>query len=196
MTYRYEWNPMPHKVAVRCPDCGREATFEAATCVRIALKKDVPFFKRHQLFDYKFVIKPNERYHVAIYYPGLHGTGTAPIDELPEGYTAEDFGPPQYWHEYGGHRLGTLICISCGLRRKHDLKWPGEAFYQVMVRGEVLWAYDREYAVVLRDFLASTDRNQDRFKKSLFLDVIPTHFLTAKVRDEAVAKLDKLLQGT
>jgi hypothetical protein len=45
VTYRYEWNPMPHEVAVACPECGKEAVFESAMWVGIARRKDVPFFK-------------------------------------------------------------------------------------------------------------------------------------------------------
>lgn len=122
MTYRYEYNSMPKKVSIRCPECRQDATYDS--------------------------------------------------------------------------HLKELTCINCCTQRCHALSWPEEANYAVDVRGNRLWAYDREQALDLRNFLESTDRNQGRFKASVFLDNIPTNFLTAKVRDEAVRKLDSLLQTT
>jgi len=54
MTAPYEWNSMPHVLDIRCPACGRQATFEFAEIVKIAEKKDVPFFQNHRLFEYRF----------------------------------------------------------------------------------------------------------------------------------------------
>ena len=51
MTGNYVWNPMPHIVDVRCPECGGYAEFEFAEMVRIKLKKDVEFFKKSKLFE-------------------------------------------------------------------------------------------------------------------------------------------------
>lgn len=45
MTGTYDWNPMPHKVDIKCPSCGSRALFEFAEIVKISLKKDVPFFE-------------------------------------------------------------------------------------------------------------------------------------------------------
>jgi hypothetical protein len=50
MTGTYDWNPIPHIVEIRCPECGNGAVFEFAEVVRIALKKDVEFFKRNRLW--------------------------------------------------------------------------------------------------------------------------------------------------
>jgi hypothetical protein len=194
VTSRYEWKPMPHEVAVACPQCDKEAVFESAVWVGIGRKKDVPFFKRSRLFEYVNIPDPYRCSHYAVYYPRLYGRGVAPIRKLPDRYTPQDWKPPKYWSEYKGHRLGTISCAACGLLRKHNLDWPKEAFYQVTIRGRTLWAYNRNYAVELQEFIQSTDRQQERFKSMLALDVVPTHFLTAKVRDEVVKKLGALLE--
>ncbi len=195
MTYIYDWNSMPHEVAVVCPQCRREAVFEASVWVGIPLKKDVPFFKKSPLFEYVHCPQPMGHSHFAGYYPRLHGRGVEPIQELPEGYSPQDWAPPQYHKRYRGSRLGTISC-ACGLLRKHDLDWPKDAFYQVDVRGRTLWAYDRSYAKDLLEYIESKDRNRHQFRNGFSLYVVPTHFQTAKVRDEVSKKLGKLLQNT
>ena len=44
MTGTYDWNPMPHKVDIKCPSCGEHSVFEFAEVVKIALRKNVSFF--------------------------------------------------------------------------------------------------------------------------------------------------------
>lgn len=54
---------------------------------------------------------------------------------------------------------------------------------------------NRDSAIALRDYIASTDRKVTRRKKwQTFLMNVPTHFLTASVRQEAVKKLERLLE--
>jgi hypothetical protein len=183
---------MPHEVAVACPDCGKEAVFETATWVGIALKKDVPFFKKNRVFEYVHDPSPTGISHWAVYFPGLHGRGVEPIRDLPEGYSPQDWARPKYSSRYSPGRPGTIRC-ACGLLRKHNLDWPAKAFYQVDIRARTLWAYNRACAVELQEFIQSTDREQKRFKSMLALDVVPTHFLTAKVRAEIVKKLGAIL---
>jgi hypothetical protein len=193
MTYRYDWNPMPHEVAIACPDCGKETVFEGAVWVGIP-RKHIPFFKKSRTLEYIHLPDHSHYKHYAVYYPRLHGRGVKPIRDLLEGYSPEDWAPAKYWKEYKGRRPGTIYCAACGLLRKHNLDWPKDAFYQIAIRGRTLWAYNRAYAQELQEFIQSSDRKQERFKSMLALDVVPTRFLTAKVRDEAVKKLGALLQ--
>jgi hypothetical protein len=194
MTGTYEWNPMPHVVEIRCPECSAGAFFEFAEVVRIALKKDVEFFKNSKLFDYKFL--PDSvggHWHAAFYFPRLHGCSTDAIRDLPAGYSPSDWSHSQYLYRSHGSDFGTAHCTSCGLRRRHVLDWPSEARYQVEFRGSVLWAFDRESATEIRDFVASADRNRATFRWQRLLLHIPKEFLVAKARDELVKRLDKCL---
>src|SRR5688500_328649 len=133
MTYRHEWNPMPHEVAVACPNCRKEAVFERATRAGIALKKDIPCFKKTRLFEYVHDPSPTGFSHCAWYIPRLHGRGVEPIQRLPVGYSPQDWAPKS-WSEYHCGRFGTIYCAACGLLRKHSLDWPKDAFYQVTIR--------------------------------------------------------------
>jgi hypothetical protein len=63
----------------------------------------------------------------------------------------------------------------------------------VAIRGRTLWAFNRAHACELHEHIASKDRDRRGFKYRLALDVIPKHFMTAKVRDEAAKKLEALL---
>jgi hypothetical protein len=57
----------------------------------------------------------------------------------------------------------------------------------------VLWAFHRESAQELRKYLASEDRNRERYRWELFLRHIPATFMTAKARDAVVKRLDRIL---
>ena len=90
MTGTYEYNPMPHKLNVKCPSCGNNANFEFAEVKKIELKADVSFFKNNSLFDYQiFSDYSGHKWHAAIYFAGLHGGSVSAIHDLPEGYKPE-----------------------------------------------------------------------------------------------------------
>lgn len=200
MTYRFDWKPMPHEVAVACPGCGKEALFEAARWVWLAQKKFIPFFQRSRQFVYASVRGTYGRAHYAGYFPLMNGRKLPDAKGLPKGFTPEDWGPPKYYAEYDGHRSGAIFCPACGLLRKHNLDWPKDAFYQVIIRGRALWAYNRAHAIEVHKFIAAQDRRiargaswGRRYNFGLALDVIPKHFTAAKVRNEVTKKLGALL---
>lgn len=196
MTGTYDWNPMPHGVDIRCPECGGGATFEFARARRIRLKKDVEFFQRSKDFEYKRLRDSCGRsVHVAFWFPALRGRSTAVLRELPEGYSPSDWDRPRYSCRTHGCDVGTAECGSCGLRRKHELDWPRDARYRVEYRGEVLWAWHRESASSLRDFIASDARERKAHRWSSLLLHVPKAFLAAKARGELVKRLDRLLAG-
>lgn len=206
MTYPYEWNPIPHFADVSCPSCGGNAKFEFAEVVEIR-RWDALYFQKSELFEYKFVqakktllgrlpgtyVRPGD-WHAAIYYHGQHRHSLSSVQDLPDGYSSEDWKHSKYWAR--GVDAGTVTCSDCHKRQKHILSWPEDAFYQTEVRGQVLWAFNRESLVALRDYLASTERDKARQNtwKNFLLNV-PTYFLKAKVRDEAVKKLNRLLSS-
>ncbi len=195
MSGTYDWNPMPHVLDLACPACGGMASFEFAEILKIELKGDVPFFQDSTFFDYRFFESwAGQRWHAAIYYPGLHGPGADCLRDLPAGYAAEDWKHSHHLYRSPTHNLGSVICRACHHRGKHELGWPRDAFYQIEYRGNVLWAFHRESTVDLRNFVASTKREPTDFTWSSFLLHIPSAFLAKGARDAVVKKLDRLLQ--
>lgn len=193
MTRAYEWNPMPHCVAVRCPECLAQATFEFAEIVQIK-KADVPFFERSKQFDYRFVESDSgQRWHAAIYYSGLHGHGTDPIRDLPEGYAPSQWDHPRYLVRTASNmNLGSVRC-QCGIRRKHQLIWPRDAYFQLDDHGATLWAFDRDSALSLRSFIASAERDPKAHRWAGMLMKVPKQFLVRHHSDAILTKLDRLL---
>ncbi len=194
MTDLYAWNPMPHVVAVTCPQCISEAKFEFAELVKIGRKEDVSYFQNSDVFEYRFVESfGSGRWHAAIYYHGLKSSSTSNIKNLPEGYQPEDWRHSPYLYRSHGSDIGTLICGACFLRQKHELDWPKEAFFQVEYKQQVLWAFHRETVVELIEFVKSQGRKEDQYKWSSFLRHIPTHFLQSGAREPVLKKLNSLL---
>ena len=111
MTGTYDWNPMPHRVDVTCPECGALATFEFAEVVKIRLKRDVEFFQKSKLFDYRF-------------YENWANTGIA--------YCPEGFGPRDPWglvflsgeHMSMGMDSGWFTSLEDAFRESSA--WEGE----------------------------------------------------------------------
>ena len=189
--YRFSAPPI---LSVHCPVCRKHAHFTFVTRVSIDLRADIEFFKQSNLFEYQRL--PNttgSRHHSAVFYPGLHGGDTQAITELPDGYRASQWEPPNVVDALKFGSDGSVSCSHCNRLAKHQLVWPDELYFAVEHKGRVLWAYHRESALELRDFLASSERRESEYRWGLFLRRVPTEFKHAKVRDTLVAKLDKLL---
>ncbi len=95
----------------------------------------------------------------------------------------------------GDPLLGVVLCSKCGDARIHELRWPQDAFWQWEVRGGILWAYSKEYALVLRDFISRTHRDPVDFGVEYqgFLRTVPSVFLRASLREKIVKKIDDSL---
>lgn len=185
---------MPHLVAVACPRCGSEAMFEFAELVRIERKEDVSYFQNSDVFEYRFVESAGSgRWHAAIYYHGLKSSSTSNIRNLPEGYQPEDWRHGPNLCRSHGSDIGTLVCGACFLRRKHELDWPKEAFFQLEYKQHVLWAFNRETVVELIEFIKSQGRREEEQKWSRFLRHVPSHFLQSGAREPVLKKLNRLL---
>jgi len=197
MTGAYDWNSMPHRVSITCPACRSLANFEFAEVVRIKLRADVPYFQESDAFEYQlFEDSCGSRWHGAIFYHGLRESPSAAIRDLPEGYSPEDWDHSRYLYRSHGLDIGSVVCGSCDYRRKHALKWPDDAYFQIEYRRRVLWAFDRETAFELHTFIASDDRCRAASKWQAFLRHVPSHFLKQQARDTVTKKLKKLLHGT
>ncbi len=194
MTGAYEWNPMPHIVDIRCPRCGERCSFEFAEVVKIELKRDVPFFKKSRFFEYRFFRGGSgQSFHGALFYPGLNAKTAAAAEPLPAGYCPEDWAHSKYLYRSHGLDVGTADCGKCGLREKHALEWPAEAWYKIAYRGRVLWAFHRESVLELRAYIASEDRERDQYKWRSFLQHVPSAFLTKGARGSVLKQLDRLI---
>ncbi|WP_210247206.1 hypothetical protein [Aliikangiella marina] len=196
MTGYYEWNPMPHIVDIHCPNCLESAKFEFAEVVKIKLKKDVAFFKESNLFDYKLLVDSSgQRWHAAIYYPGLHGGSTLAIQGLPEGYKSSDWDHSRFLRQNRQPLLGSMSCKNCSQATKHLLRWPDEAYYTIEFKGSVLWAYHRESLIELRDFILSADRKEENYKWRNFLRHVPTTFKKQNARETVAKRLNRLINN-
>lgn len=195
MTAPYEWNPMPHILDVRCPNCFNKAYFEFSEMVRIREKKDVPFFQQSDQFEHR-VMKDGcgHKWHAAIFHAGLHGRITGSIRELPSGYFPEDWSHSVYLRGNTGSDLGSVHCGFCHFRAEHKLQWPKDAYYQIDYKDEILWAFHEESARELRDFISATHRDRSVFKWRNFLMHVPAIFLRHLARKTVVRRLNDILE--
>lgn len=185
---------MPHVIAVSCPSCQQEAMFEFAEAVRISRAEDVEYFRNSQHFEYVFQNRDAYKgHHRAFYYHGLLSNQMPQLDDLPDGYSIENWAHGPYLYRSHELDIGTVVCSRCSLRRKHHLNWPGDAHFRIEHRGETLWAFHKESLIDLIDFIASDDRNASQYKWHSFLRHLPKSFLGAKAREAVLKKLQRLL---
>lgn len=190
MTLPYQDNPITHVVAIACPGCGKEAFFEFAEYVKIQLRKDIAYFQNSKFFEHRKVNNSDgQGVNLAVYFHKLHGHGFPAIDDLPAGYTMSDWAHYDHLYRSFKYNAGTVFCIPCGLRRKHELFWPNEAYFQIDYKGHVLWAFDRRCAAELLDFIQSKGRDRSKYNHSTFLLKLPPHFLARNARDTVAKRL-------
>ncbi len=93
---------------------------------------------------------------------------------------------------YVMHRTGVMKCTDCHRVAVHALQWPTDAYYQWNIRGHILWAWSREHAQVLLDYLGGTERDPN---KILWWRVskLPQAVIAAKVRDNVVKQITRTL---
>ena len=91
---------------------------------------------------------------------------------------------------------GQVRCTACHHVAAHTLDWPGQAWFRIEYKGQILWAKDAEMMAEIRRFIAAgVDRNAIG-KASVwwrYLLRIPSHFLGAQARTAVLRKIDKLL---
>ena len=189
----YQSGAIPDILAVKCPRCESQAIFIFATFGEIKTKEHISYFKKSRQLDYR---RLQDCYgghrNFAVYYPNLRGF----IKNLPADYSSTYWNHPLNLIRQHNSTNGTIYCLKCRLRRKHRLKWPDEAFYQINYKGKNLWAFDRETSVLLLEFVKAKDRDYSKSKFCRFLFKIPAHFLHRKARSTVVKKLHDLLDRT
>lgn len=186
--------PSAHHLDVSCPDCRGLARFDAATIRAISLKQDVAFFQQHPTLEYGlFTSQSGQNWHGARYFPGLHGDPRRSLHSLPQGYQGEDWGNTYLPDAHMTECLGSVTCEQCGFRARHLLQWPVEAYFSLTYKGQLLWAYNREAANDLLDYLLSDRRRPDHYRWARFLRHVPTLFKTRKARPAVARQLSRLL---
>ena len=89
----------------------------------------------------------------------------------------------------------VIKCSKCHLVDTYLLDWPRDAYFQWSIRGHTLWAFSYAHAQALLKFIASDERDETQFGyHGRYLRKLPTHFITAKVRDLIVKKISPTLE--
>lgn len=92
-----------------------------------------------------------------------------------------------------GYRLmskGVRRC-ACGGIGVHELSWPSDAFWRWSIRGQTLWAYNRDHAEALLNYIGGDGPGRPMAPGTAR---VPTHFLRAKVRKEVVTQITRTLE--
>ncbi|HLP84642.1 MAG TPA: hypothetical protein VK157_09865 [Phycisphaerales bacterium] len=176
--------PLPRSAAVLCARCRREATFYTAAatwCHPMDAQSEAAW--RHRV-----VVEPRGDDCSTVWYfphivpPGTKGAGSSFL---------------VYRHYFQGD-VGVVECATCGTQRRHELRWPRDAFYRVSVGRATLWAADRADMVELRAYIASSDRRQ-MYRSGVAhwaTRYLPRDVIVAKNRERVVAAVDTLLART
>ena len=89
---------------------------------------------------------------------------------------------------------GIAKCFSCLALTVTNLDWPATAFWQWAVRGDLLWALNREHANDIYEFINSDSRKPfGRYARNL--SRLPKAFQDAKRRDSILKTLSKSLSA-
>lgn len=175
MTDPNKYNPYPLVHSIRCPKCSGPAIFHLPFRFLHPYETEI---LTHAQADPNVVIERWGDWHVVVYFPNIY-PWKAPATG---GYKHDDW--------------GSCHCPTCGYKRKHQRRWPNDAYFVCEVEGEQLWAWTREHVIALKYFIASKDRNLRNYPGfELFLHHIPTVFLRAKNRNTVVRKLQHLLEA-
>jgi hypothetical protein len=161
---------VPEHIVVRCRECGGAATMEDPFIQVDGRGVEEALFAAHR---------------------STRVGGSAIVERYPDAIR---------WSQARGARFylmdgaaGVVSCTKCISRYYHTLRWPSDAFYYIQHRSKVLWAWNREYLVMVRDFIESSARDVGAY---YLRRKIPKFFLLAKNRAAVVSKIDQLLESS
>lgn len=93
------------------------------------------------------------------------------------------------WFGFSPGALGVVSCPACAARYPHQLAWPRDAFYVVPTRAGTLWAWNREWLLYVRRWVASSERPDGYLARHL-----PTAFKLAKNRAHVLKSINQALR--
>ena len=176
--------PLPASAAVRCTRCRREATYYTA----VGSWKHPMDVQSAAVWRHRVVVVPASDDWSAVWYfphvvtPGTEGAGSC---------------LSLYRHQLE-RNVGVAECATCGTQRRHELQWPGDAFYRVDIGRACLWAASRADMIELRAYIVSRDRRQMYRSGAAHWATryLPREVIVAKSRERVVAAIDVLLART
>jgi len=165
-------------IDIKCPDCGDLAKFEEPFKFFSKNKIDLDETRPVHQWGGWFVL---ERFPSQVSWKAPSSSG----NYLRSGGCTDEGGYPLLTN-------GLVQCPHCHSNRKHKLNWPSDAYWQWEIRSELLWAWDKEHAKIILNFVKETKRPS---RRSPSLKYIPSHFLSAKVRDLVVQKMESSINA-
>jgi len=129
-----------------------------------------------------------------VYYAGLYESDAAVLPDIFPQY------PISWWSKktVGSYKktreeLGTFVCQRCMIRKKHVLDFRKEAYFQWTSRGgKVLYVWNQEAALELKNYLCTGIRKKD-FGKYFIFDNLPGEFKKKGERDFLCKKITQSL---
>ena len=189
--------PAPNTISVKCPQCEKHATFNKSVGIANIEKVNRNYFDSSKNFD-TFFTKQHGRFQYEVWHDKGLGKNLDNIEDLPVGYTAQDFKPSRYSWPLRNFSRGVIACNHCTLRRRTNINWPEQAYFSVEYKNKKLWAYNREMALAILEYLKNPSRK--KFSQSIrnqtsygWLGNLPTVFQTKKATPHIIKKLEKLL---
>jgi hypothetical protein len=93
-------------------------------------------------------------------------------------------------------REAVTKCSNCHEIAVREVAWPEDAYFQWDIRGHTLWAWNREHAQVLLDFLGSKERDENKYGRyERNLRKLPSALISSKVRSLVVRRITETLHG-
>lgn len=91
---------------------------------------------------------------------------------------------------------GKCTCLLCGYGNPHLVRWPDDAYFTVDIDGMSLWAWDRDHAIAIRDFIDSTTRDVSEYPAyKLSLLHLPNRVLQSNSRLLVVKRINQMLDS-
>jgi hypothetical protein len=159
-----KYNPPPASFTIACPTCAGPAEFrfpfELVTAKRPSQLEPWPSAEDASWGGWRVI---------------QHDPSLYRWKQPPQGYTQTND--------------GIRRCPRCVGRFKHVLDWPADAYYRFDLREALLWAWTRQQAVALADFIESKERRPEATGSYLFLHHVPKAFLAHGARERIVRKI-------
>lgn len=169
LTWRGDF-PHDAPLEIRCPRCGGPARWEEPFAFVSSARR--PALSAEEAAG----LKPWSGWRVRERFPSLVAW------RAPRGGAA-----------YQLYRDGVVLCDACHHVGRHRLRWPADALFRWSLRGETLWAHNREHARVLLHYIGGALRDPSRYPRyARGLRRLPATVIAARNRE----RITRLIAGT